>query len=170
MKKRTAILSAATLGVALAGGAARSADLPKEGTFTATASAAGKNTVNAALGKERWFGAWELNGLSVGSGLLDHMTWHCWGITDGMNTIGQYSGHCVLTDPAGDQIATDLVSDGKVDFTKIWGDTHTISAGTGKYAGISGGWTFTLYQSEFKTPAAGTWVQYGTLKGSYKLP
>lgn len=150
------------------GTAAMAADLPKEGTFKATYSGAGTYKVTA-LGKERWFASFDANGLSVGDGLLDHMTWHCWGADDGTNSIFQFHGYCVLTDPAGDQIATDIVSDGKIDYTKIWGETHTIAAGTGKYAGISGNWTLTAHASEFKAPE-GSFVQYGPIKGSYKLP
>ena len=57
---------------------------------------------------------WKLyfkGGWGYGTGLLDHMTWHCWGLEDGMNTIiAQIHGYCVLTDPAGDEIAGEPVS------------------------------------------------------------
>ena len=48
-------------------------------------------------------------------------------------------------------------------------NTATITAGTGKYAGISGGWSFIAHGSEFKAPE-GRYAQYGSVKGSYKLP
>ena len=46
----------------------------------------------------------------------------------------------------------------------------TITTGTGKYAGISGGWTFVVHGPEFRTAAEGTYVTYGPLQGGYRLP
>ena len=169
MRLRTCTLSVFTLGAALLFGIEASAgDLPKEGTFTATYSSVGTVKITP-LGKERWFAAFDENGLTVGGGLLDHMAWHCWGILDGASTIVQYRNYCVSTDPAGDQIGADVVSDGKIDLSKPFSATASFVAGTGKYAGISGGWSFVGHSSEFKTPD-GTYVQYGPIKGSYKLP
>src|SRR5690242_3317960 len=48
VQARTTLLSAAALGFALLVGPARAADLPKEGTFTATFSAAGTYKPNPA--------------------------------------------------------------------------------------------------------------------------
>lgn len=169
MQPRTSMLSAAVLsGAMLVSTAAGAADLPKDGTFTATYSAAGTYKATT-VSKERWFASWDENGLTVGSGLLDHMTWHCWGVMDGGKGILQGGGYCVLTDPAGDQIATDIASDGKVDYSKPYGVTGAIITGTGRYAGISGGWTLVVHSPEFKT-AEGSYAQYGPMKGSYKLP
>ena len=58
MQARTTLLSAA-LGFALLVGPARAADLPKEGTFTSTYSAAGTYKATS-LGEERWFNSSEL--------------------------------------------------------------------------------------------------------------
>lgn len=169
MQPLTGMLSAFTLSAAMFFGiAALAADLPKEGTFTATYSGYGTYKVTP-VGKELWFLSFDENGLTVGSGLLDHMTWHCWGVGDGKISIVQDRGYCVLTDPAGDQIATDTASDGKVDLSKPYGVTNAIMMGTGKYAGITGSWTFVVHTSEFKMPE-GSYVQYSLLKGSYKLP
>jgi len=68
MQARTTLLSAA-LGFALLVGPARAADLPKEGTVTATWSGAG-TFKSIPLGEERWFGSIEEYGFTVGSGLL----------------------------------------------------------------------------------------------------
>jgi hypothetical protein len=122
------------------------------------------------VGKERWFAAYDLNGLFVGSGLLDHMTVHCWGVADGIKSIAQYRGYCVFTDPAGDQIAVEDTSDGKIDLGKPANGINTITAGTGKYSGISGTFTYVAHSSEFKTAEKGTFAQYTLTKGSYKLP
>ena len=168
MQARTTLLSAAAFGFALLVGPARAADLPKEGTFTATYSAAG-TLKSIPLGEERWFGSSEEYGLTVGSGLFDHVTWHCWGVSDGMKTIAAFRGYCMSTDPAGDQIALEYSSDGKVDQSKSFTGTATLTAGTGKYAGISGGLSFTTHGYEFKAPE-GRFVSYNSYKGSYKLP
>ena len=168
MQARTTLLSAAVLGFALLVGPARAADLPKEGTINVTYSAAG-TFKQIPLGEERWFGSFEDYGLSVGSGLLDHMTWHCWGVGDGMKNLAAFRGYCVGTDPTGDQIAIEIVTDGKIDLSKAFTVTNTITAGTGKYAGISGGWSSINHSPEFKAPE-GRYVQYASLKGSYKLP
>ena len=168
MQARTILLSAAALGFALLIGPARAADLPKEGTFTGTYSAAGTYKTTP-LGEERWFSSSEQYGLTVGSGLLDHITWHCWGVADGMKTIATIRGYCVGTAPTGDQIAFEAVSDGEIDSSKPFAVTCTLTAGTGKYAGISGGWSFICHGSEFKAPE-GRYVQYASIKGSYKLP
>ena len=169
MQPRTCMLSAFTLTAALSfGSAAMAADLPKEGTFTATYSGAGTYKATS-LGKERALGAFDENGLSVGTGLFDHMTWHCWGLFNITNGMGQAHGYCVATDPAGDQIAAE-VGDEKHDVSKPFGVKGTFTMGTGRYAGISGGWTLLAHSPEFKT-AEGSYVQYGTSsQGSYKLP
>lgn len=169
MQQRKHLLSAATLSSAmLLSTVAVAADLPKEGTFSVTyfSYGAGKSMQ---LAKERWFAHFEDHGLTVGSGLLDHMSWHCWGVADGANSIARFNGWCVLTDPAGDQIASDFASDEKVDLAKTHTNGGTFSMGTGKYAGISGRWTYTSHGSEFKTPE-GEFLNYGAVEGSYKLP
>src|SRR5271165_1744962 len=112
MQPRTCILSAFTLSTAMAvGAAAMAADLPKEGTFNVTFSGSGTAKATA-IGKERLLIAWDLNGLTVGTGLFDHMTWHCFGLNDTANGMRQYNGYCIMTDPAGDQIVGDIASDG----------------------------------------------------------
>ena len=107
--------------------------------------------------------------MTVGSGLLDHMTWHCWDVSDGMKTIAAFRGYCVAIDPTGDQLALEYVSDGKVDQSKSFTITATLTAGTGKYAGISGRLSVTTQGHEFKAPE-GRFVSYNSYKGSYKLP
>ena len=101
-------LAALSLGAALAFGTpAKSADLPKEGTFSSTYS--GVTTVKVSpIGKERLLLTGEGYGLSVGEGILDHMTWHCLGLGDFTNGTGQFRGNCVGTDPTGDQVVTNF--------------------------------------------------------------
>jgi hypothetical protein len=150
--------------------AAMAADLPKEGTFSGTASNFG--TVKATpIGKERLLVMFDENGSVVSNGLLDHTTVHCWGLGDFTNGTGQVHGYCVSMDPAGDQIVTNIASDGKFAAdAKSFNGTATFTTGTGKYAGISGGYRIVLHGPEFRTAAEGTYVQYGKMEGSYKLP
>lgn len=170
MQPRTCMLSAFTLSAAmLFGTAAIAGDLPKEGTFSGTFSAYGTSKATA-VGKELLLNAFDENGLSVGNGLFDHMTWHCWGLFDITNAMAQHHGYCVVTDPAGDQIAGSFASDGRypADAKSISG-AFTFITGTGKYAGISGGNKY-VGHPEFRTAAEGTFVIHNTFQGSYKLP
>ena len=85
--------------------------------------------------------------------------------------MGQVHGYCVWMDPAGDQIVANIASDGKFAAdAKSFNGTATFTTGTGKYAGISGSWTFVGHGPEFRTAADGTYVQFGNMEGSYKLP
>ena len=45
--------------------------------------------------------SWDENGLSVGEGIVDHLTWHCFGTGDFINSTGLGRGYCVWTDPSG---------------------------------------------------------------------
>ena len=44
------------------------------------------------------------NGLRVTNGLLDHVAWHCSGLADFTNGVGQAQGFCAGNDPMGDQV------------------------------------------------------------------
>jgi len=171
MQARTCMLSAITLGTAmLFGVAAMAADLPKEGTFTVTASTYG-TAKGDAVGKGRWIGEFDDSGPLVGSGLLDHTTTHCFGLLDSTNGMIGFRGYCVFTDPDGDRIAMNIASDGTHPFSaKTWSGSGTFTTGTGKYTGVSGNDAFHCRGGEFKTPAEGTFVDYCVHQGSYKLP
>jgi hypothetical protein len=99
------------------------------------------------------------------------MTWHCFGLIDILSGMEQFHGYCVGFDPDGDQLVWDIASGGKfpADAKQIKGNV-TITTGTGKYAGISGGGTFTCHGPEFRTAAEGTYASYCLQEGRYKLP
>jgi hypothetical protein len=46
----------------------------------------------------------------------------------------------------------------------------TITARTGKYTGITGGWTYVAHVNEFRTAVEGTYAVDCTNSGNYKLP
>ena len=170
MQQRTCLLSAFTLSVAVILSIATiAADLPKEGTFSGEYSAIG--TIKAtALAKERLLASFDENGLSVGEGIFNHFTWHCWGLGDFVNGQGLNYGYCVGTDPTGDQVAVDFKGEKQAIGQKIVNGSFTLTSGTGKYAGITGSAMFTQDGSEFRSLLEGTYISHNTHKGSYKLP
>jgi hypothetical protein len=171
MQSRTCILSAFTLSTAMAfGAAAMAADMPKEGTYNDDYAAYGTAKATA-IGKERVLVVWDENGLWLSKGLGNHMTWHCFGLGDITSGMEQDRGYCAATDPTGDQLVGDVASDEKYPAgAKSFSGKLTFTTGTGKYAGISGGGTFTCHGREFRTAAEGTYVNYCTNQGSYKIP
>ena len=99
------------------------------------------------------------------------MTWHCFGLIDILSGMEQFHAYCVGLDPNGDQLVNDIASDGKFPAdAKSFAGKVTITTGSGKYAGISGGGTFTCHNPEFKSAVEGTYVSYCVNSGSYKLP
>ena len=46
----------------------------------------------------------------------------------------------------------------------------SFTSGTGKFAGVSGTLHYVVHAPEFRAPTTGTYVNYVTLEGSYKLP
>jgi hypothetical protein len=152
------------------GAAAVAADLPKEGTFTGTFPAAGTAKVYP-VGKEQATVQWDANGLTVGTGVLDHMTWHCFGGLDATSGISQWSGRCVATDPAGDQIVSNWTSDKYAADGKTYLATGTFATGSGKYAGISGSIAATCESPiAYKTADPANYVFNANLQARYKLP
>jgi hypothetical protein len=83
-------------------------------------------------------------------------------------TVGH--GYCVATDPDGDQVVCDIVNEKHASDAKSWNGSGTFTTGTGKYAGISGSYTFVVHSGEFKPTAEGTYFNYAPTQGSYKLP
>ncbi len=171
MRTHRCTLPALTLTAAMTFGAtAMAADLPKEGTFNATYSAFGTIKVTT-IGKERVMFVFDENGLTRSDGFLDHMTTHCWGMAEFVNGVGAPHGSCVSTDPDGDQISIDFAHEKwRTLNEKNAHASATITAGTGKYTGITGGWTYVAHVNEFRTAVEGTYAVDCTNSGSYKLP
>jgi hypothetical protein len=164
-------LSAITLGAAmLFGAAATAADLPKEGAYSGAYYAVGTAKATP-IGKERVLVAFDETGLQLSNGLLDHTTAHCSGLADIRNGMGQAHGYCVFTDPAGDQVAANFGPDEKhAPDQKSWNGPITLTTGTGKYAGIAGEGKYVVHSHEFRPLSDGTYVNYVTFEGTYKLP
>jgi hypothetical protein len=141
----------------------------QEGTLSGTFVAFG--TVKATTtGKERRMLAFDENGLSVSNGVLDRMTWHCSGLADFTNGVGQSQGFCAGHDPVGDQVVFNWESEKHAPEQKVVRGTFSWTGGTGKYAGIRGDGTYVDYSGEFLPLAEGTVVSYRTFEGSYRTP
>jgi hypothetical protein len=172
MQSRTCILSAFTLSTGMAlGTAAMAAELPKEGTFSGTETANGTYKLYP-IGKDRAVFNFELDGVIVGIGLVDHVTRHCYGDGNIAGSLEWAHCTCIWTDTAGDQIVWAANSD-KHEHDKAYNWTGgAFIGGTGKYAGITGEITAASESPvAFRTadPTA-TFGYQGTIKGSYKLP
>jgi hypothetical protein len=101
---------------------------------------------------------------------MDHMTAHCFGVTDRNDDMREYRANCVYTDLSGDQIVADVASGKYPKDAKTTSNTITLTTGTGKYVGISGVSKNVCSGSDYKAPTEGTFFSHCTGEGSYKLP
>jgi hypothetical protein len=142
----------------------------KEGTANSTYAGFG-TFKGTQIGKDRLLTAFDHNTLAVSSNpMFDHLTYHCWGSGDYTNNVGVAQGHCVVTDPAGDQFATTFVSEKYSLEQKSNNGSFTFIMGTGKFAGITGTGSFSYDGNMFKSPTQGTFFTHGTLQYNYQLP
>jgi hypothetical protein len=161
--------SVVALGLAFAlGMSSHSSAQMKEGTYKGTYAAFGK--VKAIpVGKDRILVIYsDENGQTLSDGFFDHAVWLCWGIGDYTKGTGHDHGQCVATDPAGDQLVDNWVTEDHQLGSKTLKGRDNYTGGTGKYAGVSGGGTFVL-DAGFRTPE-GSYALHGPWEGSYKLP
>ena len=140
------------------------AQMPKSGTGTLHSGWKATGTTTE-IGKNRmyWTGAyWGFSFNDKGDGFLHNAAWNCPAITDINNGMMTTKGSCTLTDADSDKIYADWTGKGKVGGEFI-GDV-IMSDGTGKFAGITGGWDFRCW-------GIGTDAQvYCHQKYNYKLP
>jgi hypothetical protein len=169
MQSHRSILSAFTLSTGMVfGAAAIAADLPKEGTVGGTYSSFG-TIKSTSIGKERLLLVFDEHGVTLSDGFLDQMTWHCWGLADFPNGMDAAAhGNCVGIDAAGDQISGDFLQEKHKIDAKDVRSSFTFTAGTGKFAGLSGG--FTYVGNLLRTADEGTYGFHQHFQGSYKLP
>jgi hypothetical protein len=141
----------------------------KEGTLSGTFAAFG--TVKAmTTGKERMVLALEEDGLSVTNGPLDHVTWHCSGLANVTNGVGQAQGFCAGNDQMGDQVVFNWESEKHIPDQKAARGTFSWTGGTGKYSGIRGDGTYVDHSGEFRPLAGGAVLSYVTFEGNYTTP
>jgi hypothetical protein len=94
------------------GTAAMAADLPKKGSYSTIYASFGTAKATR-IGKDRMLIVFDENGLKVGQGVMDHTTWHCFGLSDIASGMVRHHGYCVATNPDGDQMVGDFASDDK---------------------------------------------------------
>jgi hypothetical protein len=168
MSRSANVCFALILGVAYCTGAA-AADLAKEGTFTDVVYGFG-TLKGFSVGKNRYANAFEADGVVVGDGLRNHMTWHCIGMGERLNQMRRSSGRCSLMDIDGDQIAVDVSIDWYPSNAKDFSGDARFTAGTGRYEGITGGFKETCHTGVFKAAADNAFFVYCSNEGNYKLP
>jgi hypothetical protein len=167
---RTLALSTLVMVCALSASPPVLAQMMKEGTTNGTYYAYG-TFKGTPVGKERLLITFEDNGLSVGQGITDHMTWHCWGTGDFINGIGKNHGYCLGIDTARDQVALDWSDTEKhtLDAKEVAG-SYTYTTGTGKFAGITGTGTTVDRGNAFKPLTEGSYLVESSYQVGYKLP
>lgn len=145
------------------------AQIPKEGTVSATASFSA--TFKALpMGQERVQITYEVMGIATsdtGEGLLHNASFRCLGALHAVK--GDYNddgGFCVYTRPDGDQVFQTYKATGKMGVSGK--GTATFVGGTGKLTGIQGSSEFTRFN--VRPAAEGTFQGYQRAKGQYKLP
>jgi len=153
--------------------AAIAGELAKEGSYTVTYFKDG-TFKNNPVGNNLHLDVWDEVGPSIGIGLLDHMTWHCFGVKQVLNGISETPhGYCLATDPAGDQIAFVVASERHASNASTHRGLGTSIIGTGKYAGVSADYTFACENEGAPIYIEGALQRYRhkcTIQGSYKLP
>jgi len=139
-----------------------SAELPKQGTFTATYTVAGTTPASYDTGGGKWAYIFDSRLITIndaGSGLFNNMSGHC--IGSGM--VGSLTGYCLFADIDGDKFV-ELIN-------RAPGapkGAGTLTGGTGKYKGIEGSLEFQDAPLADTAPGQGNHI--GKKKGSYKLP
>ena len=157
------------LGLALAlGVSSQSSAQNKEGAYKGTYTSFGKYKAMP-VGKDRILTILsDENGQTISDGFLDHAVWQCWGTGDFTKGVGHEQGQCIGTDPAGDQVVDNWVTEDHELGAKSVKVIDKYTGGTGKYAGISGGGTAVLDMG-FRAPE-GSYATHGPTEGNYKLP
>jgi hypothetical protein len=113
---------------------------------------------------------WDETGFTLGDPLVDHLTWHCMGTFNVLAGKSAVNDHCIVTDPDGDQIMSDIWSDPQPFPSKTGTGKGTFTGGTSKFTGITGSISYVTHSGEYKLTADNTYVQPGDNEGSYKLP
>jgi len=174
MRPRSCFPFVVVLGAAMLFAAATMASEPeKEGSYAVTYFTDGTFKDNP-VGNNLHLDVWDELGRSIGTGLLDRMIWHCFGVKQVLNGISETPhGYCVGTDPDGDQIAFVVASERYASNASTHRGLGTSITGTGKYAGISADYTFSCENEGALLNIEGTLERYRhkcTIQGSYKLP
>ena len=159
----------------LFGVTATAAELPKEGTFaTTTYFHDSYDAVETAPKSYMWtYDDYGIVTNDSGSGFMHHMVIHCKGTGANTNNAGGKHNvdHCVLVDSDGDRIVTATENTDSRSGEPSKGEA-TFLSGTGKYAGISGKFEYTidfLPRLTKDLSSQGNLLFISREKGSYKI-
>ncbi len=143
--KRTILLAATglTLGLVLVVTSTVNAEQQEKGgsfTFHSAYKGVGETT-EVSDHHSNWSGRfWGISFNDEGTGLLHQMAWNCPGASEVVDGTLNMMGYCVLRDADGDKIFGRFTGSGPVG-GELTGRSE-VSGGTGKYAGVQGGWDF----------------------------
>ena len=171
MKSRNTVLSAAASALAAAFAFGTAAPAQAGGGSLSGTYAGWGNSKAVQFGEDRLLTVQDHRSLSVSSDpMFAQLTADCHVLGDFTKGVGQVHGYCLLTDPAGDQFLSSFASEnfspGKTAIFKL---PFTLTAGTGKFAGITGAGTYVDDANTLKAPP-GIYFVHGSIEGSYKLP
>ena len=154
---------------------ATAAELPKEGSFATTSYFHDSyDAVEAAPKLYMWnYDDYGIVTNDSGSGFMHNMVIHCKGTGENTNSAGGNHNvdHCVLVDSDGDRIETATENTRSRSGEPPKGEA-TFLSGSGKYAGISGKFEYTidiLPRLTKDLPSQGNLLFISREKGSYKI-
>jgi hypothetical protein len=139
------------------------AQLPKSGTGSIHSGYRGTGKTTK-VGKDHmyWVGTyWGVSFNDEGKGFLHKMAWNCPAVSDIKKGVSNNKGLCDLTDKDGDKINGTWSNEGPMNVEIV--GRFDITSGTGKYAGITGGW-------DIRCSSITSAQVYCHQKYSYKLP
>jgi hypothetical protein len=157
-----------SLVVLVAFGTEVKAQIPKEGTSSAT-WAFSATFKPLPMGQERVQMTYEVMGVVIGDTSEDffhNSSFRCLGAVHAVKGEKLDTGFCVSTRPDGDQVFLTYKCTGELG--RSGKGTTTIVGGTGKLTGITGNSEYT--QLILRPSAEGTLQGYNRGKGHYKLP
>lgn len=173
---KAAVVAVLTLVLAVAFGSHAQAQLPKQGTFSATLAVSGTPKAMFRPGKNRHVAIFQHLGVltnDAGKGPFHNMSSRCIGMADyqgdpvPIKRVGKIRVHCIWTDRQGDQI---FISGG-TDEARLRRPSKAagnIVGGTGKYNGIEG--TYEWVRFGVRPAVRGTFQNYFKVNGNWKLP
>ena len=143
--------------------------LAKEGKFSGTYHAVG-TLKTTDMGKDASVHSLDEMAYSVGEGILDHVAWHCYGSFGIFAGNARWGGLCVGNDLSGERMMVNFESDGTPGMdAKTWQAHAHFIGGTGKYTGITGGWSYSFHPFDFKPASDNNYLLLINYEGSYKL-
>ncbi len=145
------------------------AQMPKEGTFSGTNTYAGTQKIMP-LDKDRFVMVYDNIGVRMedsGQGPFNGMSTHNVGVIYFEKGVGRLRGYITNMDKDGDQVLVELTEEASQLGGNPTNGIGKIIEGTGKFAGIQGGFEYT--RQTMRPVADGTHQAVSKFKGSWKI-